>query len=330
MGCPGSAILWFLPEHRQLALLTGFAVASGSFSAGGFPAHDSSGSQTPLAQKLAQPHPIRRHHAISLAHFSLTFARSVAANSINARIRLKAENSRLRQEIALLIEEARIKDSRMDRIPAQRRPHYRRSNAWRSSSSEQHAAGPCLRRLADSSSLRRQSPPGCSAWTKVIRKARAAPKYLITDHGKQFASDSFKRWCRRRSIRQRFGAVGTYGSLAVIERLIRSIKDECTRRLIIPYRRDAFRRELLLFLSWYNGHRPHTRLDVRTPDEIYFGERPACLMPRFEPRRRWPRRSRCAGPQATIRGRRGVRLELQVSHLAGRKHLPIVELKRAA
>jgi predicted RNA polymerase sigma factor len=63
-------------------------------------------------------------HAISLAHFSVTFARSVAANSINARIRLKAEISRLRQEIAILIEEARIKDSRMDRIPAQRRPHY--------------------------------------------------------------------------------------------------------------------------------------------------------------------------------------------------------------
>jgi len=50
-------------------------------------------------------------HVISLAHFSLTFARSVTANSINARIRLKAENSRLRQEIAILIEEARIKDS---------------------------------------------------------------------------------------------------------------------------------------------------------------------------------------------------------------------------
>ena len=62
--------------------------------------------------------------AISMAHFSLTFARSVAANSLNARIRLKAEISRLRQEIAVLIEETRIKDSRMDRLPAQRRPHY--------------------------------------------------------------------------------------------------------------------------------------------------------------------------------------------------------------
>ena len=63
-------------------------------------------------------------HAISLAHFSLTFTRSWAANSINARIRLKQENDRLGQELALLREEMRIKDSRMLRIPAQRRPHY--------------------------------------------------------------------------------------------------------------------------------------------------------------------------------------------------------------
>ena len=41
-------------------------------------------------------------HAISLAHFSLTFTRSWAANGFNARIRLKAENDRLRQELALL------------------------------------------------------------------------------------------------------------------------------------------------------------------------------------------------------------------------------------
>ena len=63
-------------------------------------------------------------HAISLAHFSLTSTRSWAANSWNARIRLSAENDRLRQELALLQEEVRIKDARMLRIPAPRRPHY--------------------------------------------------------------------------------------------------------------------------------------------------------------------------------------------------------------
>ena len=41
-------------------------------------------------------------HAISLAHFSLTFTRSWAANSWNARIRLKAENDRLDLEISYL------------------------------------------------------------------------------------------------------------------------------------------------------------------------------------------------------------------------------------
>ena len=63
-------------------------------------------------------------HAISLAHFSLTFTRSWAANGYNARFRLKAENDRFRQELALLQEELRIKDARMLRVPAQRRPHY--------------------------------------------------------------------------------------------------------------------------------------------------------------------------------------------------------------
>jgi transposase InsO family protein len=63
-------------------------------------------------------------HVISMAHVSLTATRSWAGNSWNTRIRLKADNQRLRQEISLLQEEIRIKDARMLRIPAQRRPHY--------------------------------------------------------------------------------------------------------------------------------------------------------------------------------------------------------------
>ena len=62
-------------------------------------------------------------HTISLAQFSLTHTRSWAANNWNDRLRLKQENDRLRQEVALLIEELRIKDARTGRIPAQRRPH---------------------------------------------------------------------------------------------------------------------------------------------------------------------------------------------------------------
>jgi transcriptional regulator with XRE-family HTH domain len=63
-------------------------------------------------------------HVISLAHFSLSYARGWAADSVNTRVRLKAENDRLRQEVALLREELRIKDARMARIDPHRRPYY--------------------------------------------------------------------------------------------------------------------------------------------------------------------------------------------------------------
>ena len=165
---------------------------------------------------------------------------------------------------------------------------------------------------------------------RAIRQAGIAPRHLITDQGGQFTDEGFGHWCRRRGIRQRFGAVGRYGSIAVIERLMRTVKSECTRRLLIPYRRESFRRELVLYATWYNSHRPSEALQGKTPDEVYHDLAPACLAPRFEPRRKWPRGSPCAAPRTGVRGRRGVRLELNVRHLAGRKHLPIVELKPAA
>ena len=156
-------------------------------------------------------------------------------------------------------------------------------------------------------------------------------RYLVTDQGRQFTARALKRWCHRRGIRQRFGAIGKYGSLAVIERCIRTLKNECTRRLIaVSYRRVDFENELRLYFSWYNGHRPHLRLRGATPDEIYRRRRLAHRAPRFEPRPRWPRRSPCASPQALIRGQPGAPLSLVVRYQCGRRHLPIITLKRAA
>jgi len=63
-------------------------------------------------------------HVISMAQFALAYTRGWAANSQVARVRLKAENARLRQHVALLTEEIRIKDARMTRITPPRRPHY--------------------------------------------------------------------------------------------------------------------------------------------------------------------------------------------------------------
>jgi hypothetical protein len=120
-------------------------------------------------------------HAISLAHFALTSTRGWAVNSWNARVRLKAENYRLWQELALFQEEIRIKDSRMLRIPAQRRPHYppterlailelRAARAWSLSQTARHllitTATVASWMRPDSRGLWR-SPTSC--WLKITR-----------------------------------------------------------------------------------------------------------------------------------------------------------------
>jgi transposase InsO family protein len=61
---------------------------------------------------------------------------------------------------------------------------------------------------------------------KAIRHAGSPPRSIIADKGKQFGCRSFKRWCRGRAICFRFGAVGEHGSIAIVERFIRSMKNE--------------------------------------------------------------------------------------------------------
>jgi predicted phosphohydrolase len=63
-------------------------------------------------------------HVISLAHYAIVAVRGWAANSINARVRLTAENDQLKQETKLLREELRIKDTRLAKIDPRRRPYY--------------------------------------------------------------------------------------------------------------------------------------------------------------------------------------------------------------
>jgi len=165
----------------------------------------------------------------------------------------------------------------------------------------------------------------------AFQEAGAIPHDLISDQGIQFTARAFRRWCHHHGIRHRFGALGKYGSLAVIERGIRTIKNECTRRLtVVPFRLAVLEQELELYCSWYNTLRPHSWLRGATPNEIYHRRRQANRTPRLEPRSRWPRRSPCAAPQALVRGQPGVEVDLSVQFLADRRHLPIVTLKRVA
>jgi hypothetical protein len=165
---------------------------------------------------------------------------------------------------------------------------------------------------------------------RAIGAAGTAPRYLVSDKGSQFfPTAGYKKWCRHRGIRPRFGALGKHGSIAVLERAVRTIK-EALQRIMVPTRREAMRTELVIVLDWYNQHRPHSALGGKTPDEVYFQRFPANRRPRFEPRSVWPRGSPCALPHALVAGKPGARFAIEVEHVAGHAHLPIIRLRRAA
>jgi hypothetical protein len=73
------------------------------------------------------------------------------------------------------------------------------------------------------------------------------------------------------------GAIGKQGSIAVVERFIKTLKLEGLRMLaVVPLLRRALQRELSLYGQWYNEARPHTTLAGATPEEVYFARRSTC------------------------------------------------------
>ena len=168
-------------------------------------------------------------------------------------------------------------------------------------------------------------PPSSAEVTDAIDAATAragrTPKYIISDKGTQFypahakpenrEGHHYAQWCKAKGIKPRFGAVGKYGSIAIIERFMRTLKDEGTRRILVPYGFDTMRDELGAFITWYNEQRPHMTLKARTPKEVYDD---VPLTP----------------VTAVLPGSQAPPMKLTVSFFTGRRHLPVFHLDRAA
>jgi hypothetical protein len=92
----------------------------------------------------------------------------------------------------------------------------------------------------------------------------------------------------------------------------------------------AISTELAPHLHWHNEHRPHDFLAGRTPNEVYHDRPAENETPRIEVRPYWPPGASCAAPAAAIDGEPGQKVVLRVSYHAGRKHLPVIQLRRVA
>jgi transposase InsO family protein len=114
-------------------------------------------------------------------------------------------------------------------------------------------------------------------------KKHGGPKYYVSDHGLQFTSDHFRAALKRLGISQRFGTIGKYGSIAIIERLWRSLKDLLLLRSRRAWSPAEMMRRLDDGVYYYAFHKPHQGLAGATPSEVYFGLPPLHLEARRPP-----------------------------------------------
>ncbi len=98
------------------------------------------------------------------------------------------------------------------------------------------------------------------------------PKHIITDQEGFFVSSVFAELLRRWNAKQRFGAVGKHGSIAVTERVIRTMKAEWLRRVSLIKGLDCLQALLGDFACYYNCWRPHMALEGAVPELIHFGQ----------------------------------------------------------
>jgi len=153
----------------------------------------------------------------------------------------------------------------------------------------------------------RGEPDGRFA-ARLLRRAltrHGAPTWLVSDKDRALRNKLVNGLLLRHGIRRRYGAVGRQGSIAVIERFWRSMKQEYVNGLFLYRPKAAIERQLRRYARWHAQERPHQGLSNRTPNEVYRGR-----------------------PPRTARNLTGGKL--CVRFLEGDRRLPILRLANAA
>jgi transposase InsO family protein len=134
------------------------------------------------------------------------------------------------------------------------------------------------------------------------------PRHLVTDQGPQFTSELFQELVACLGIKQRFGAVGQKGSIAIIERFWRTIKHAARLRPLPPLTREDLERRLEIALAHYAHFRPHSGLGGATPAMMLFGDPSPTAVP--------PPRGRPGDPSAP--------LPVEITALDRQGHFPVL------
>jgi putative transposase len=102
------------------------------------------------------------------------------------------------------------------------------------------------------------------------------PQIFNTDQGSQFTSDVFTDILVTNSIAISMDGKGSWRDNVFLERFWRTVKYE--EVYLIAYETVAeARSSIRRYLEFYNGQRPHSALDRRTPDQAYCASLHLCV-----------------------------------------------------
>ena len=95
------------------------------------------------------------------------------------------------------------------------------------------------------------------------------PEIFNTDQGSQFTGAAFTGLLIKNGIAISMDGKGAWRDNVFVERLWRSVKYEEVYLRAYDSVAEA-RTSIGRYLDFYNGRRPHSSLDRRTPDQAYF------------------------------------------------------------
>ncbi len=99
------------------------------------------------------------------------------------------------------------------------------------------------------------------------------PEIFNTNQGSQFTSAAFTSVLIDAGVAISLDGKGSWRDNVFVERLWRSVKYEEVYLRAYATVAEA-RASIGRYLGWYNGSRPHSSLDRRTPDQAYFNTTP--------------------------------------------------------
>jgi transposase InsO family protein len=119
--------------------------------------------------------------------------------------------------------------------------------------------------------------PSAAAILALLQAAirdHGKPRHFVSDRGSQFIAEEFRGSLADLGMRQRFGALYRHGSIALLERFFRTLKEDLRlsgHRPWRPWSRSDLEGRLASALLRYAYCRPHTALGGRVPAEVFFG-----------------------------------------------------------